>query len=1081
MWVYIFSQSKKSQKRNGVLSRRPLYLLVFVVGFMVSGCTLGSDDSSSAAPSQLTESLSFDKSSYQVLSGSSTEAIVSISNDANSTGSIVSLSSSNTDVLKLSESQCVLSSNSGSIASCEFSLIGLTNGTATITASEGNVSTTATVTVSSTAVPGTLAFTPSSAKITDGSVRDVTLSLNGSSGVSNLVVNLTSTIVSGSSAGVKSAKSVSPMAASIDSITPSTCILSTENRTCDIRIKGTNLGQAVIKATVAGSAASQYSVAQDEVEIVNYAIPGTLGFDGNVQISKGSSKSVALKLKDSSGVSGLAVTLKAQNAYVTLSTTTCTLSSVSPVCYVDINGTGDGLDTITASASGYSDASMIANVTGGAVPGSFYFKQSSETIDINDTYSLALVYSGGTGVSGLDVSIAADNTNITVSPSSCLMSNTNGSSTCDITIDGVSEGTSVVTASAAGYASATNTVTVKQGGGDATYGTLGFMLNNAALSTLKLDTNNTVPVTLEMDGSSNVDGLSVTLASSDSTVLSTSSSACVLSTVSNSCSFKVTSLKTGTATLTASSAHGSASFYVTVTTDAKPFLVYSPTYLTLSNQSTGASGVTVTLINPSSDLSVNIKSSDQSAMGISPGAATLSASSRSVSISNNNAVVGAASGSYQVTVTPTDPSVSPISYTVNIASPVAVDRLLTVVNRCPYTVYAGISGGSVGASNPTSQSDCPSGSTFNVDVNACYWNNPAPSTGSYQLDSNASATFTIPKTNSNSVADKIWSGGVMARIRDVDGNWTIGDCTGDNNKTQYDCNLSKSFATPSTVAEFTLLRSSADAYDVTVINGVTVPTLMRPANASYDLGTPYTNGAAGGTTDQNGSTYVLNAASWEFNPANTASPDAKYFNYVTDGGAECTNAVCASSSDVCGYTPSTLANKQFDKVYCGKRLGYLTAQEIWSKENNTSNNAPGFNFSTPVPTGPAGYQYLGYFYGCPYDKATNTGFPSGFTGTPSDNPTESGTTCGCTEWEGVAHNSQKCATYSNTWVDNVLPNTKWVKMGCPTCYSYQYDDMASTFSGFTSASTSNPVNGVNYEIIFCPDGKDFTNRPSYMQ
>lgn len=1058
------------------MGKRLVYLLMLIVGLIISGC---GDDASSSAATQDQESLAFNKSSYQVMSGSSTEAIVTISNDANSSGSVVSLSSSDTDVLKLSESQCVLSSNGGSIASCEFSLIGIANGTSTITASEGNVSTSAAVTVSNTLVPGTLSFIPSSAKITDGSVRDVTLSLNGSSGVSNLVVNLTSTVVSGSSAGAKTVKSVSPMAASIDSLIPSTCILSTESRTCDIRIKGTNLGQALIKATVSGSAASQYSVAQDDVEIVSDAIPGTLGFDGNVQISTGSSKSVALKLKDSSGVSGLAVTLKAQNAYASLPTTSCTLSSVSPICYIDINGISDGLDTITASASGYSDASMVANVIGGSVPGSFYFKQSSETIDINDTYNLALVYSGGMGVSDLNVSIVSDNANVSVSPSSCLMSNTNGSSTCDISIDGVSEGTSVVTASATGYASATNTVTVKQGGGDATYGTLGFMLNNAALSTLKLDTNNTVPITLEMDGSSNVDGLSVTLSSSDSTVLSTSSSSCVLSTVSNSCSFKVTSLKTGSATLTANSVHGSASFHATVTTDAKPFLVYSPTYLTLSNQSTAASGVTVTLINPSSDLSLDIKSSDQSAMGISPGSATLNASSRSVTVNNNNAVVGAASGSYQVTVTPTDPSVSPISYTVNVASPVAVDRLLTVVNRCPYTVYAGISGGSVGASNPTSQSDCPSGSTFNGSY--CYWNNPAPSTGSYQLDSNTSATFTIPKTNSNSVADKIWSGGVMARIRDVDGNWTIGDCTGDNNKTRYDCNISKSFATPSTVAEFTLLRSSADAYDVTVINGVTVPTLMRPANTSYDLSTPYTNGAAGATTVQNGSTYTLNAASWEFNPADTASPDAKYFNYVTDGGAECTNAACASLDDVCGYTPSTLAAKQFDKVYCGKRLGYLTAQEIWSKENNTSNNAPGFNFSTPVPTGPTGYQYLGYFYGCPYDKATNTGFPSGFTGTPSDNPTESGTTCGCTEWEGVAHNSQKCATYSNTWVDNVLPNTKWVKMGCPTCYAYQYDDMASTFSGFTSASTSNPVNGVNYEIIFCPDGKDFTNRPSYMQ
>lgn len=43
-------------------------------------------------------------------------------------------------------------------------------------------------------------------------------------------------------------------------------------------------------------------------------------------------------------------------------------------------------------------------------------------------------------------------------------------------------------------------------------------------------------------------------------------------------------------------------------------------------------------------------------------------------------------------------------------------------------------------------------------------------------------------------------------------------------------------------------------------------------------------------------------------------------------------------------------------------------------------------------------------------------------------------------------------------------------MGCPTCYTFQYDDMSVTFSGKVSASPTNAANGANDTITFCPNG-----------
>ncbi|MGH6842612.1 MAG: hypothetical protein ACREDV_11060, partial [Methylocella sp.] len=49
------------------------------------------------------------------------------------------------------------------------------------------------------------------------------------------------------------------------------------------------------------------------------------------------------------------------------------------------------------------------------------------------------------------------------------------------------------------------------------------------------------------------------------------------------------------------------------------------------------------------------------------------------------------------------------------------------------------------------------------------------------------------------------------------------------------------------------------------------------------------------------------------------------------------------------------------------------------------------------------------------------------------------------------------------------PWLNFVKTACPTMYSYQYDDVTSSFACSSVASTAPPgtLNTVNYTITFC--------------
>jgi len=1046
-------------------------IIIILLTIVLASCSSGNSGSGGGSNGQL----SFNQSSYQVTANSVTEVDLGLNGSTNAAGASVTIASSNSNVAVIVNNTCILSDESGFPSSCEIIVKGVATGNAMITASAAGIAiASATVNVTNDVVAGTLAFTPSIESITLGSDKRVAVTLNGSSGVNNLQVNLSS--------------SNSVVADPLHS----SCILSSLERSCNIIIDGNNLGSASITASASG-----YAAVVNSVNVINESIPGSLTFSANKQLQVGNSEEATLSLVGSSGVSGLTVSLNTENSDVTVSPSTCTLSSNKPDCHIKITGASVGNDRITAMATGYDTTGTIIDVVSTPVKGSLYFSASSESVAVNSSANVELLYTGGSGVESLVVALNANNQNATISPARCAMNNTHGGSSCKITISGVTLGQTIITATAAGYPDVSNTINVVPSGIIA-YGNLILKPKNSDITK-----GSALPMTLSLVGSSNVNNLVVNLVSSASGIATLSTTTCTLSTISNTCFFTVTGQESGSAIITASNSHiiNSETAAVTVTAKAGTYLTFTPDKLILSNQNKTAQTATLTLVNASaSPVRINFQN-EPSAIQYSPAFCSLSATSPSCVVNINNAVIGGSTGTFAFVATPSDTSIATDSLPVILAAATAIPRTITVINKCPFTVYAGISGGSANLTKGTKPGTCPTGSidAGGTDANGyelCYWKNPIPASGSYKLTpQNQQTTFIIP-TSSLDTVGTMWGGGIMARLK-LNESWIIGDCTGGSTTVGDACKSGVGFSIPETVAEFTLTPEGVDTYDMQLIDGVTIPTSITPNGVTPDSANPYTNGVAGSTQQQTGSQYTLFASSWEFTPTTQGVTDSTtYYNYVTGVAGstdQCTSdSACSGNVNgpVCGYAANSVGGSAptYARI-CGYRLAYLTAASIYALNPGTSNVAP-FDFnsvlynvsqSAQVPYPNSNGNPMHDFYLC-NAGAAQSGYQAATTYPNA---------CGCANWDtlGIATPTTQCkgtgvtsytATttgigFNSAWINEVLPRVKWIKQGCPTCYSFQYDDPSSTFEAYAPASSSNAANAESYTVTFCPGGKYLPN------
>lgn len=409
-----------------------------------------------------------------------------------------------------------------------------------------------------------------------------------------------------------------------------------------------------------------------------------------------------------------------------------------------------------------------------------------------------------------------------------------------------------------------------------------------------------------------------------------------------------------------------------------------------------------------------------------------------------------------------------------------------------------------GPSNPTAA--CPLGTTCmqggaapNADITKtpyyCYYDGLVPSNG-YAIAPQGGTTTISVSGSSHAPNGVLWSGNFYPRTKcdSKSGQCENATCRGSAEGLACGPGTGPSPGI-NTLAEVTFQAGSQpDYYDVSIINGVNFATEFGPTNVAIDSKNSYQCGTAGSRTAQNGgfsTTDVgLPAAPWTMIPSAQSFPAsavisgdaASYYRVVmptTPTATVCTqNSDCTdATSNTCGYSMSdiTAGGFAFDKRKCGRPVAWVTANAIWGVYQSTDNVAP-FAFATKWANGlpGTGMVSVGDLQLC----INQTYSPYLANGTASSPTQPTALACGGVMWGatqnplpignpmgttglGLTTPSQPVITANANWLDYVLPTIKWLKQACPTCYTYPFDDMSSTF---TCTPPSSPA--ATYGVTF---------------
>lgn len=464
------------------------------------------------------------------------------------------------------------------------------------------------------------------------------------------------------------------------------------------------------------------------------------------------------------------------------------------------------------------------------------------------------------------------------------------------------------------------------------------------------------------------------------------------------------------------------------------------------------------------------------------------AASGGVCYVNGTFTTAATSGPVTVGVTLATNTLSASAVTSSIiSSTAAASRTITFINNCSDTVYFGFVGGAVNTNPCTSDAQCGQGSLCDPAANSgageCFYVNPTPTSGSYAL-TGSGGTATVPITDYN--LQYVWSGNIAARTGPTCGTGACdtadcGSATGNEA-----CPTGQGFSQPATLAEFTMQRGTIDSYDISVINGINRGVQITPTTT----GTFTPNGIPAYNCQSPGNPNAvpalgLGACDWVSGftpPAYPTATSPSSYIYVkppTSSPTACTdNTPCVTPPySTCGLNFNS-SNNTLSKV-CGEFLGYVTANQVCSFANTNQNvpnagNNPGdayFDCDSSLGSPMATYTYWAML-AC---KAQANGDLGTCYNTAANPPASTPNCCGCINWQNVPgvtvpSSTTTCVNTNTLWTSvssGVLPGITWLKEGCPTAYSYPFDDKSSGF-GCMDINASNTTNTVNYTITFCP-------------
>lgn len=353
------------------------------------------------------------------------------------------------------------------------------------------------------------------------------------------------------------------------------------------QITGVSAGTVTITANAAGfgTATGQVTVGSTQPMVFS---------PSDISVVKGKTTTVSLVLPSPAPLGGQVVNLTSDNPNVASVPFSVTVPQFSVNTTVDITGNATGTAKITASANA-TIGNATANVT--VVSSAAIILPSGVTIAPGQTNNFPITLGSPAPAGGVFVNLATSDSNIlTLVPTTVFFAGGSTTSSTVPKISGITYGTVNVTATANGLASAVQPVIVGS--------TVSISPANFTISGI----NSLAVVTLNLSSAAPPGGVTLNVASSDTTVLTVPATA-VIGENSASVSILVKSTGTGTATISASALPN-----IPVST-ASVKVVDLPSVVLPVFQSVGVGGYTdiaVSLSSPAPAGGVNISLSSSS-------------------------------------------------------------------------------------------------------------------------------------------------------------------------------------------------------------------------------------------------------------------------------------------------------------------------------------------------------------------------------------------------------------------------------------------------------------------------------------
>ncbi|CAM9458444.1 unnamed protein product [Ectocarpus sp. 6 AP-2014] len=395
-----------------------------------------------------------------------------------------------------------------------------------------------------------------------------------------------------------------------------------------------------------------------------------------------------------------------------------------------------------------------------------------------------------------------------------------------------------------------------------------------------------------------------------------------------------------------------------------------------------------------------------------------------------------------------------------------------IANGCSFPIRVGSTG---------NHALCSDGTTTNPASGQCFWALPD---GPRDLRPGETGQYVLPELGLKE-GSITWAGNI----------WASTGCTSELS-TDYDdtfpstpkcvtnfCHADGTcpdYSGPSgitTKAEFAMVESGLDFYDVSIIDGSNIPMEIVPIDPIFHVNDHYC-----GTPGKTSALGELEGCRWKFSPDNVEGFEGANLSPYTrvvwpanlddltscDEDADCQDSASEKEGyGFCGIYEersndgASLTGSAIPGV-CGKPVGWIGAQTSCGTTAKDGETFPGgFPYNCDLATRHGTIKQLVRCSGSTY--STQACYLVG----------AEDSCCGCPPWD---IENGGCMSTNPDWTNAALPWANFFKSACPTAYSFPRDDRTSMFvcsdEAADNAATIAGKNTQSYLIRFCPDDSE---------